>query len=208
MRKKKKLLSVLVFLILCTLSVYTEGMSAQDDTIGSGGGETYVSVSDVPLSQMKVAMPIKIDFVVAPLSAEADSSKGANKVYVGEYKMEVLATSEVDVELIGIQLNPKNGWEATSTLNPSIRQLQFKMAQSKSPNQLLIDSSQENSLFDVGNTTKVNNIQNFIVQKGTSKGLGIQILSHIKTKIQSSDVKASEEAFEVIYTVQKHITTP
>ena len=86
----------------------TDGTSDQN-------GEIWATLSSKSLSQLKVTMPIRIDFSVTPETDPDKQAETPNSFVVGDYKIKVASDSEIGVELTNITIEnvDKGLWTLT-----------------------------------------------------------------------------------------------
>lgn len=157
-------------------------------------GEVWGSISKDELKQLKVTMPIKIEYVISPGGAD-----GVNKMTVGDYKIAVAKDSEVGVKLESVTLTqamdskwtlvPDATTETTDvhTVDISIAGATMKDGEPVAP---------DTTAFPTG----------FIVEANKSASLGVK--GH-GSKANIGQTEASSLAFDVVYTIsQVPATTP
>lgn len=151
-------------------------------------GEVWGSITDKELQQLKVTMPIKIEYVIS--KGETD---GANKLTVGDYKIVVSNDSEVGVKLDKVKLTP--ALDSVWSLDPNaatdesdIHKVNIEIAGSK-----------------MKNGEEIAPAEDFIVGVNKSKSLGIQGNG---SKVEITSPEASKLAFDVVYTISQVPVTP
>ena len=171
-------------------------------------GEIWATLSSKSLSQLKVTMPIRIDFSVTPGTIKDGETEAnpTNDFIVGDYKIKVASDSEIGVELTEVTIeNAEKGlWtlanaaeiEKTKPADPDNRTDAEKAADQKTV-QITIAGKD----LDYGK----NKITGFEVAKAKDKSLGVKGLA-TKSVIDPVEAKA-ELAFNVVYTIkQKDVT--
>lgn len=177
-----------------------------DDT-SEQNGEIWATLSDKSLSQLKVTMPIRIDFSVTPETDADKQTATPNAFVVGDYKIKVASDSEIGVELTDITIENADkglwtltnaaGIEKTKPSDPDTRTDVQKKADQKTVQITIADKD-----LAYGK----NKITGFEVAKAKDKSLGVKGLA-TKSTIDPTEAKA-ELAFNVVYTIkQKEVTT-
>ena len=167
----------------------TDGTSEQS-------GEIWATLSGKDLKQLKVTMPIRIDFAVVKGTPE-------NSFIVGDYKIKVASDSEVGVELakINVQNADKGNWTLTDAAG--------------------IEATKDKTSDDVAMKTVAiqiagvdleygpNTVTGFEVLKENEKSLGVDGTA-TKAEIDESYEAKAEHAFNVVYTIKQkeEVTTP
>lgn len=165
----------------------TDGTSEQS-------GEIWATLSGKDLKQLKVTMPIRIDFAVVKGTPD-------NSFIVGDYKIKVASDSEVGVELakINVQNADKGNWTLTDAAG--------------------LDATKDKKTDEAMKTVAIqiagtdleygdNAVTGFEVLKANEKSLGVDGTA-TKAEIDESYEAKAEHAFNVVYTIkQKEVTTP
>ena len=156
----------------------TDGTSEQS-------GEIWATLSGKDLKQLKVTMPIRIDFAVVKGTPD-------NSFIVGDYKIKVASDSEVGVELakINVQNADKGNWTLTDAAG--------------------IEATKTVAIQIAGTDLEYgdNAVTGFEVLKANEKSLGVDGTA-TKAEIDESVEAKAEHAFNVVYTIkQKEVTTP
>lgn len=150
-------------------------------------GEVWGSISKEELKQLKVTMPIKIEFVISPGTAGE-----ANKMTVGDYKIAVANDSQTGVKLEKVKLSQAMDSEWTldkdAANKTDLHTVNIKIA----------GEEMEEGKEIVPTTT-------FTVDVNKSKSLGIEGNG---SKAVISDAEASKLAFDVVYTISQVPVTP
>lgn len=173
----------------------TDGTSDQN-------GEIWATLSSKSLSQLKVTMPIRIDFSVTPETDPDKQAETPNSFVVGDYKIKVASDSEIGVELTNITienadkglwtLTDADGIAKTKPADPDNRTAVQKAADQKTVQITIADKP-----LAYGK----NAITNFEVAQAKDKSLGVKGLA-TKSTIESTEAKA-ELAFNVVYTIKQ-----
>lgn len=136
------------------------------------------------LKQLKVVVPIKIDFVIT----KGDTADDANKMVVGDYKIKVQNNSQIGVELTNIYIEP-----ATDT--------KWKLVDNA------VDATDDVHKVDLtiaGTQMKYgengNDISNFEVGVNNTKSLAI---SGHGSKVTIDKSEEATKAFNIVYTIQQ-----
>lgn len=156
-------------------------------------GEVWASVTDEPLKQLKVTLPIRLDFVIY-----RDSTKGgATEFLCGDYSIEVDGNSEVGVKLDNIQIKRvvPTKWNLVS--KSDVASLPLDEAESIKSVALNIAGT------DLALGT--NPVADFTVGIGNNEALGMsgtvaQVTKNIKAQ-------SAEKAFIVTYTISQNTPT-
>lgn len=168
----------------------TSTISAADETTkdvdtkkgeDSQNGEVWGSISKDTLKQLKVTLPIKIEFVISP--GEED---GANTMTVGDYKVVVPNDSEVGVEVTDIKATPS--LDTVWHLSDDATQITDDV--------FAYDLTIANAKITAGG----NPITNFTVAKNSSKSLEIKG-SGSKAKIDNKH--DASKALDIVYTIKQ-----
>lgn len=177
------------------------------DETSEQNGEIWATISQDPLSQLKVTMPIRIDFSVTPGTPETDGGTAdpKNVFVVGDYKIKVSADSDIGVELTGIKVtNAENGnWTLTNAAGIETTETAITESSTTAEKQAVMKTV---ALNIAGTDLKYgdNTISNFIVGKATDKSLAVSGTA-TKATIESMEAKA-EKAFNVVYTIKQNNT--
>lgn len=164
---------------------------AEDDTkdvdtskeTNEQSGTVWGSITDKDLKQLKVTVPIKIDFIISKGAASS-----ANKMTVGKYKIIVPDDSEIGAELTNVNIKQAmdSKWK------------------------LMADSSSETSdvhavSIELAGTQLAygdNAIADFEVAVNSSKELNISGKGS-KVSITADQAEASNKAFDIVYTIKQ-----
>lgn len=166
----------------------TDGTSEQS-------GEIWATLSGKDLKQLKVTMPIRIDFAVVKGTPD-------NSFIVGDYKIKVASDSQVGVELakINVQNADKGNWTLTNAAG--------------------LDDTKDKKTDEAMKTVAIqiagvdleygpNTVTGFEVLKENEKSLGVDGTA-TKAEIDESYEAKAEHAFNVVYTIKQkeEVTTP
>lgn len=192
----KKLLALSMAAMMAlgmTSAVYAaDGNTTEVDTSNKEdkqNGEVWGSISKDKLSQLKVTMPIKIEYIISP-----GATGEANKMTVGDYKIAVAKDSEVGVKLEYVKLTQAMDSKWTLVDNAATETTDVYTVD------LSIAGAQMADGVDVPPTS------DFIVEANKSKSLDIK--GH-GSKADITQSEASKLAFDVVYTIsQVPATTP
>ena len=182
----------------------TDGTSDQN-------GEIWATLSSKSLSQLKVTMPIRIDFSVTPETDPDKQAETPNSFVVGDYKIKVASDSEIGVELTNITIEnaDKGLWTLTDATGIAATKTAITedSTEKEKENAMKTVSLQiagkdlaygENKLVD----------DTFVVKKGTDKSLGIKG-APTQAPIDAAIEAKAELAFNVVYTIaQKEEAAP
>lgn len=163
-----------------------------NNTTDTQEGTVWGEITDKTLKQLKVTMPIKIDFVISPTSGtEGDDP---NILTVGDYKIIVPSNSEVGVKLDSVKLTRAldSDWKLVSdatTEKVDVHTVDLTIAGSK----------MENGVPVGPNTTDFPD--GFVVDVNKSASLGIKG-NGSAVKIEKAE--ASKLAFDVVYTISQY----
>lgn len=150
-------------------------------------GAIWASVMSEPIKQLKVTLPIRLDFVVYRDSSAAASDQ--SQLLCGNYGISVDAASEVGVKLDSVTINAPaaGGWSLDTASNVANESSDYKKV----------------SLSIAGKelTTGPNDLsaQDFKVAVGANKTLG---LSGQASKARVT-AKSAERAFNITYTISQ-----
>ena len=165
----------------------TDGTSEQS-------GEIWATLSGKDLKQLKVTMPIRIDFAVVKGTPD-------NSFIVGDYKIKVASDSQVGVELtkINVQNADKGNWTLTNAAG-------LDDTKGKKTDEAMKTVAIQIAGVDL--EYGPNTVTGFEVLKENEKSLGVDGTA-TKAEIDESVEAKAEHAFNVVYTIkQKEVTTP
>lgn len=155
------------------------------DTESTQDGEIWATLSETPLSQLKVTLPIRIDFAVIK------TDTGQNTFQSGDYNIIVDKSSEIGVKLTKIQVN--NAVNGKWTLDTAA-----KVTSETTDPRVVSLSIAGTDLVYGANTVK----DEFKVGVGLNKSLGVKgTASAGKTGIPTKAL--AEKAFDVTYTIEQ-----
>lgn len=148
--------------------------------------EVWASVTNTPLKQLKVTLPIRLDFVI--YQSESDGSKKL-EFLSGDYTIDVDSKSEVGVKLDKIAVSAPSG---------SKWKLAAASAIATAADEKIVNLSMAGKELSTG----VNEIPDFKVGIGQSESLGLQGTAAGGV---TGDVTATsaERAFQVTYTISQ-----
>lgn len=159
------------------------------DTTTEQSGEVWGTLSGKKLAQLKVTMPIRVDFAVVKGTTDGD-----NEFVKGDYKIKVASDSEVGIELtkITIQNAEKGKWT-----------LGDKSVDIAATSGLTTDAAMKTVALNIAGKDLAygeNEISGFEVAKANEKSL---LLDGTPTKatIDGSIEAKAELAFDVVYTI-------
>lgn len=185
--KKLLALSMVAMMALgmtSTINAAEEGEKDVDTTKteDTQNGEVWGSISKDKLQQLKVTMPIKIEFIISPGETDA-----ANTLTVGDYKVIVPNDSEVGVEVTNIKATPSldTVWhlkDDASTIEDDVFAYDLSIAGAKIK-------------------TGDNAITNFQVSTNSQKSLGI---SGSGSKTEITEKKDASQALNIVYTIKQY----
>lgn len=172
------------------------------DTTTSQSGEVWATISGEPLKQMKVTVPIRMDFAVYHEEGAAD---GTNTFAAGNYKIKVDADSEVGVKLTKIQIQNAEGGAWTLTSDGTIK--------TETENQTSVAAMKTVALNIAGTAMSYGNgvtINNFTVGIGQEKSLDVKGTPTSAKLTKNADTSAAlngtaERAFDVVYTIEQDV---
>lgn len=154
-------------------------------------GEVWGSITDQELQQLKVTMPIKIEYVIS----KGDDANGPNKMTVGDYKIVVSSDSQTGVRLKNVKM--KQALDSEWTLDPNaaddttdIHKVNIEIAGSK-----MIDGQEIKPTGDF--TVDVNKSRSLDI-----KGNGSMV------EITDQTAEASNLAFDIVYTIEQYTPAP
>lgn len=147
-------------------------------------GEVWGSITDQDLKQLKVTMPIKIEYVI---SKGADGE--ANKMTVGDYKIVVSKDSETGVKLKNVKMTQAldSVWTLdanAATDTTDLHKVNIEIAGAK-----MIDGQEIAPTDD------------FTVDVNKSKSLGIKGNG---SKATITGAEQSKLAFDIVYTIEQY----
>lgn len=168
----------------------TSTISAADETTkdvdtkkgeDSQNGEVWGSISKDKLKQLKVTLPIKIEFVISP-----GEENGANTLTVGDYKVVVPNDSEVGVAVTDIKATPSldtvwNLSDDATKITDDVFTYDLTIAETK---------------IKVGSNT----ITDFTVTKNSAKSLGVKGSGSKAAITQKHD---ASKALDIVYTIKQ-----
>ena len=168
------------------------------DTESNQSGEVWATLSGEPLKQMKVTVPIRMDFAVYHNEGDADDK---NIFAAGNYKIKVEADSEVGVQLTKIQIENAEGgaWTLTDSTGIAATKGQTDVASMKT---VALNIAGTDLKYGSGET-----ITDFKVGIGAEKSLNVKgTPTSAALSGEGEDVKAAlngnaERAFDVVYTI-------
>lgn len=200
-RKMKKLLAT--GLAVMMMLGMTTGIQAEekDKTVESTSeeskqeGTVWGSISDKELAQLKVTMPIKIEYAITPGAANA-----ANKMVMGNYQIIVAKDSEVGVQVTN--LNITQARDSVWSLDKE------GTVTGKTDNVHLVNIKIGSTFNEDGDVATPgtdlvygdNALTDFKVAVNASKSLG---LSGTGSKTPISASEAATKAFDVVYTIKQ-----
>lgn len=200
-RKMKKLLAT--GLAVMMMLGMTTGIQAEekDKTVESTSeestqeGTVWGSISDKELAQLKVTMPIKIEYAITPGAANA-----ANKMVMGNYQIIVAKDSEVGVQVTKLNITQARDsvWsldkEATVTgKTDNVHLVNIKIGSTFNEDGDVVTPGTDLAYGD-------NALTDFKVAINASKSLG---LSGTGSKTPISASEAATKAFDVVYTIKQ-----
>lgn len=167
-----------------TINAADEGTKDVDTTKteDTQNGEVWGSVSKEKLKQLKVTMPIKIEFIISPGEPDA-----ANTMTVGDYKVIVPNDSQVGVQVTSIKATPSldTVWHLSddaSVVTDDVFAYSLKIA---------------DTVIKEGD----NAIASFQVTKNSQKSLGI---TGSGSKKEIADKHAASKALDIVYTIKQY----
>lgn len=152
-------------------------------------GEVWGSISEKELQQLKVTLPIKIEFVLSPNGADA-----ANKMTVGDYKISVAKDSQTGVKLKNVTLS--QAMDSKWTL--------VEDATKETTDVYTVDLTIAGSKMKDGEPvapTVADSVDGFVVEANKSKSLDIKGNG---SKATITGPEASSLAFDVVYTIEQY----
>lgn len=205
--KKLLAMSMAVMMMLGVTSVVSAAEDGDTKTTGTTdtesnqSGEMWATLSGEPLKQMKVTVPIRMDFAVYHNEGDAD---GTNTFAAGNYKIKVEADSEVGVELTKIQIQNAEGGAWTLADKSDIETATKSKTDVASMKTVALNVAGIDLKYGAGET-----ITGFTVGIGAEKSLNVTGTPTSTTLTGSGDdVKAAlngtaERAFDVVYTIKQ-----
>lgn len=160
------------------------------DVEGTQDGEVWGTLSGKKLAQLKVTMPIRLDFAVVK-----GEGSNPNDFVKGDYKIKVASDSQTGVELTNVLIeNASQGkWTLTDAAGITATSGKTTVADMKTVS--LSIHGKELSYGD-------NAITGFTVAKANDKSLGFTGTPTKATIDESIEAKA-ELAFNVVYTIRQ-----
>lgn len=202
----KKLLAmtmvVMMMLGVTSVSAAEDGdtkTTGTTDTETNQSGEVWATLSGEPLKQMKVTVPIRMDFAVYH---NTDDPDGTNTFAAGNYKIKVEADSEVGVELTKIQIQNAAGGTWTLEEAGKISSTSGK-ADVTSMKTVALNIAGTEMKYGAGEA-----ITGFQVGIGAEKSLAVKGTATQATLKGTGDAAAAlngtaERAFDVVYTIKQ-----
>ena len=196
-------LAVMLLLGVTNVSAAEDGetkTTGTTDTETSQSGEVWATLSGEPLKQMKVTVPIRMDFAVYHEEGDAD---GTNTFAAGNYKIKVEADSEVGVELTKIQIQNAEGGAWTLTDSSGIVAATLGKTDVASMKTVALNIAGKDMKYGSGET-----ITNFSVGIGAEKALNVTGTPTSATLKAEGEAGAAlsgtaERAFDVVYTIKQ-----
>lgn len=195
-------LAVMMLLGVTNVSAAEDGdtkTTGTTDTETSQSGEVWATLSGEPLHQMKVTVPIRMDFAVYHEEEKAD---GVNTFAAGNYKIKVEADSEVGVELTKIQIQNAEGgaWTLTDSSGIAATSGKTDVASMKT---VALNIAGADLEYGPGKA-----ITNFKVGVGAEKALNVTGTPTSATLRAEGEAGAAlngtaERAFDVVYTIKQ-----
>ena len=185
--KKLFVLSAAAIMALATspIAVHAEDTKDVDTSneTSEQSGTVWGSITEKDLKQLKVTLPIKIDYIISKGETGA-----ANKMTVGKYKIIVPDDSEIGAELTNVNIKQSldSKWSLVtdaSTETTDIHAVSIELAGVK---------------LAYGD----NPITDFEVAVNNSKELNISGKGS-KVEITSDKAEASNKAFDIVYTIKQ-----
>lgn len=159
-------------------------------------GEIWASVSSSALDQLKVTLPIKIEFAMTP-----DDAGTGKKVTVGDYKIRVDKDSDVGVNLDKVYVKSVDGTDWKLDKKTAVEGMNSG-ADGKDLKTVAISLAGKELQY------ANNEISGFSVEVAGEKTLGIEV-TPTKGAIPADTEAKAEKAFEIVYTIsQKAKTAP
>lgn len=155
-------------------------------------GTVWGEISADTLHQLKVTMPIKIDFIISPTEGTAGSDP--NVMTVGDYKIVVPKDSEVGVKLDSVKLTQAldSDWKLVTDASTETKDIHVV-------DMTIAGSKMENGKAIAPSTTDYKD--GFIVDVNKSASLGIKGNG---SAVEIKEAEASKLAFDVVYTISQY----
>lgn len=157
-------------------------------------GTVWGEITNETLHQLKVTMPIKIDFII---SESDDPGNVANIMTVGDYKIVVAKDSEIGVKLDSVTLTQalNSDWKLVpdATNETDLHTVDLTIAGSKMEDGKAVAP------------TVADSADGFVVGINKSASLGVQ--GH-GSKATITQPEASKLAFNVVYTISQYTPAP
>lgn len=166
-----------------------EDVTETTDATTEQNGEIWASVSSSALDQLKVTLPIKIEFAMTP--NEAGDGK---KVTVGDYKIRVDKDSDVGVKLDKVYVKSVDGADWKLDKKTTVEGITDADG-TKLKTVAITLAGTELSYAN-------NNITDFEVAVAGEKSLGIEV-TPTKGTVPANTAAKAEKAFEVVYTISQ-----
>lgn len=204
--KKLLAMSMAVMMMLGVTSVVSAAEDGDTKTTGTTdtesnqSGEMWATLSGEPLKQMKVTVPIRMDFAVYHNEGDAD---GTNTFAAGNYKIKVEADSEVGVQLTKIQIQNAEGGAWTLTDSAGIETATQNKTDVASMKTVALNIAGTEMKYGAGEA-----ITDFTVGVGAEKSLNVKG-TPTSTKLEGTGDAATalngtaERAFDVVYTIKQ-----
>lgn len=203
----KKLLAmsmaVMMMLGVTSVSAAEDGdtkTTGTTDTESNQSGEMWATLSGEPLKQMKVTVPIRMDFAVYHNEGDAD---GTNTFAAGNYKIKVETDSEVGVQLTKIQIQNAEGGAWTLTDSAGIETATQNKTDVASMKTVALNIAGTEMKYGAGET-----ITDFTVGVGAEKSLNVKGTPTSAKLTGTGDAATAlngtaERAFDVVYTIKQ-----
>lgn len=204
--KKLLAMSMAVMMMLGVTSVVSAAEDGDTKTTGTTdtesnqSGEMWATLSGEPLKQMKVTVPIRMDFAVYHNEGDAD---GTNTFAAGNYKIKVEADSEVGVQLTKIQIQNAEGGAWTLTDSAGIETATQNKTDVASMKTVALNIAGTEMKYGAGEA-----ITDFTVGVGAEKSLNVKG-TPTSAKLEGTGDAATalngtaERAFDVVYTIKQ-----
>lgn len=147
-------------------------------------GEVWGSITDKDLKQLKVTMPIKIEYIISPGTAGE-----ANKMTVGDYKIVVSKDSETGVKLKSVKMTQALDSEWTLDADAATNESELHAVNIEIAGEKMIDGREIAPTVD------------FTVDVNKSKSLGIKGNG---SKATITGAEESKLAFDIVYTIEQY----
>lgn len=203
----KKLLAmsmaVMMMLGVTSVSAAEDGdtkTTGTTDTESNQSGEMWATLSGEPLKQMKVTVPIRMDFAVYHNEGDAD---GTNTFAAGNYKIKVETDSEVGVQLTKIQIQNAEGGAWTLVDSTDIGTATTNKTDVASMKTVALNIAGTEMKYGAGET-----ITDFTVGVGAEKSLNVKGTPTSAKLAGTGDAATAlngtaERAFDVVYTIKQ-----